>query len=878
MDQSREIFELKKRIIQFDEVIKMTQNLNSELQKKNENMEIENRTLEEEYNTLKDNYENLKKRFEQLQKELTDVKTTISNKSSMFGWIINNGTKDENTKLKEKLQTLEEELHLKIQENEQIHIEIFEEKQNFNKIISGLESDIEKMKININDKISEVNILNEKNYNLHNLKISIETDLLNITDTLRRTEDKLNAKLSKWKNKKLNFKKHIEEMSITQNNMINVNEYTNKNLNVYNEEFINNHNFENDFVKPYLKFINNFSSTFTNLLINVDSINELLIERFIYIKSNIEYKTEHKGYLFACEKIRFHNFTLQQIIRTLNLFTKQLIKKFESINHENLLNITLIINIILTLMNKAQIFIELITKYFKILLKEERKISFNEVFDSQTRQKINKGLKQSMTFFSSNLNLVLKKVYLLFNYDLNYNLKNIQIISDNTSGLIIKVNKNYIPNYKSNTCIKNFQKFKILESLVNIDIPKLKNTFGELTNNLILKSEVEYKIFEVMKEENKNKYNYPNINLSALKVNNDNIKKALNQTVESMTKFNNIINNECIDLLTIESWEFPHRMFIPYLTIFTKNDNKNKYFEEISKSYLSQEPGVNYEEAVNNKIMLKEMLEKENLLSRDRENYLNKITEYEEDLKRYKEKLIDEKNKNDLLIMEMQNKTDTSSYSIGEVSESCVELEDYLKNQINIADLQCEILSDDVQSGKQRSSFKLTDLSGTKAFPLNSQITQEISVLYHRKMIEKIQRYANKVKAVDYKVLANLHLDEVKTEYENRIDDLSTKYEHKLKLAEKEAKDLALELEEKNNNIRGYTQTIEFLNTELEERVREDKENYEKELSELKLIVEQKTNHIHGYVTTIEVMTEAMNEHEELKKNIKDCQKCKKFI
>ena len=68
---------------------------------------------------------------------------------------MNSGLKEEHDQLKEKVSTLEIELNLKIQENEQIHIEIFDEKQNFNKIIWSLESEIEKTKLILSDKISE---------------------------------------------------------------------------------------------------------------------------------------------------------------------------------------------------------------------------------------------------------------------------------------------------------------------------------------------------------------------------------------------------------------------------------------------------------------------------------------------------------------------------------------------------------------------------------------------------------------------------------------------------------------------------------------------------------------------------------------------------
>jgi hypothetical protein len=889
MDQAKEVIDLKKRLIQFDEVIKMTQNLNSELHKKIENLEIENRTLEEEYHTLRDNYEHMKKRFEALQKEMLDFKTNMSKKSGMLDWIVNSGVKDENSKLKEKIHALETELNLKIQENEQIHIEIFEEKQNFNKIIQDLESEIEKMKFNINDKITELNSVSEKNSNLVSIQRTLENNLNNISESLKKTESELKLKESKWKNKKSQFKQEIDNKNKIQKNLLPINEYKDKNLNCLNFEYIYSHNFIQEYLTPSFKLFTNVMNNFSSVINSSDNFIELLIERFNYIYTNIDLKTEHRGYLFACDKLRFHSFTLQQIFRTIVLFSKILVRKFENLEKESseqgsninnlIMNILLNSNIILTLLNKSSVYVELLVKYYKILIKEERKISYNdEILDSSTKLKINKDLKSSLSLISANFSALLKKINLLTNFNLEYNLQNISVVSDNTSGIVIKVSKNYFKNYKYNSAIKLSQKFSVIESILKSDLLNIKKNFAEFNKHFILKSEIEYKIFEVIKEESKNKYNYPIINLSAFKMNNENIKKNLNNLSEFLNKLfsilgtnntssnNNLENisnsntesiqggnsslsnpSQILNLLSTNSWELSSNIYIPFLLIFEKFEKKKNFNEELIKSYHSHEPAVDYEEAIRNKAILKEMQEKENLQSRDRENYLNKINEYEEDLKRYRDKLNEEKNLNDLLRMEMMNKRDrdntgltaTSSnmnLSLSEIEEKeshSLEFEDFLKHQINISEIQYEILSDDVQSGKQRSTFKLSN--NDRAIPLTkftAQIenNQDVSVLYHRKIIEKLQRYASKVKNFDFKVLSNLHLEELKSENENKLSEFSKKYEE-------EISSLKLQLEQKDNNIFGYQQTIMMLNdsvNEYETKISEITQKYEDQIKSVK--------------------------------------------
>src|SRR5690606_32974730 len=111
---------------------------------------------------------------------------------------------------------------------------------------------------------------------------------------------------------------------------------------------------------------------FTQMIIPIDLVIENFIERMNFIYSNTELKTEHRGYLFSCDRLRIHLFTFQQICRSIILFLKTLNKL---INEENMNQLLLNLNIVLFLYNKSCVYLELIYKYIKIYLNEERKIS-----------------------------------------------------------------------------------------------------------------------------------------------------------------------------------------------------------------------------------------------------------------------------------------------------------------------------------------------------------------------------------------------------------------------------------------------------------------------------------------------------------------------
>jgi len=908
--KDREIVELKKRLIQYNDVLNITKNMNTELQKKNETLEIQNRQLDEDFCTLKDNHENLKKRFEILQKEIFDIRNKSNKKSSMFDWIINGSVKEQNELLREKLTAIEAELNIKILENEQIHMEIFEIKQNFNEKLKILECEIEKLKMSITDKISELNSVNEKNFQLLNNQRLLENNLNNITENLKKLENEFRENSEKWTIKKTELKDEIEFRKTYEDNLMPINEYKNFEYNIHNSEYAisNQQHLEN--IKKFKEFSSIFLQNVFTITSPIEGMCQLLIERFNFIYTNIELKTEYKGFLFASDKIRFHSFTFSQIIKTFGLFVKifgELFNNFlNDASEEIYLNIKLTMNVILTLFNKSATYFSLITKYYKIVLKEERKITENfsnidALYESEKHQatknhKLNKNLNLLLSKLNSEFTLFVRKVNLLTNFDLEYHLKNIKIASDNTSGLFIKVSENYFKDFRHNSVMKNFEKLKMLERMFNKRSNNTQNTnnetqekinsnqenlhdncihnsfsqtFADFIKLFLIKIEVDYKIFERIKEENKHKLNYPIINLSALKTNNDNFRKLLlelNHDIEE--KIFDLIEKN-ISLFLIDSWQFPNRKnLISYLKLPQKFHKLKSFNKEFVKIYKLYEPGVDYETAIKNRAILKDLLEKENSQLRDRENFLTKMNEYEEDLVKFREKLSHEQNEKDLLrlkITELEQKLksgDTSSIKNFNLSNNLLnseistnaknsnsntensstteknpnefeEFEEFLKyqNQSNISEIFQEILSDDVESGTQRSTFKLFKFD--KCIPVTNFTAQienndDVSVLYHRKVIEKLQRYSGKIKNFETKVLSNLRIDEIKLEYESKLDE----------------------------SVKKYEQEIDYL----------------------KKVVKQKEDNIFGYTEQILVLNSFANDLETLRDSIKDCLKCRKFI
>ena len=141
--------EMKNKLIKLTQIVKQEKKSKEEFAEKNQVLETKNRSLEVENNTLHVNYDNIRKRYDQLQKELIETKeNSKKNNFSMFSYFTGSNIKEENKIMLERIKILENELEVKIKENEDCHVEVFEIKQQYNNAVEEYEEKLKKMKKN----------------------------------------------------------------------------------------------------------------------------------------------------------------------------------------------------------------------------------------------------------------------------------------------------------------------------------------------------------------------------------------------------------------------------------------------------------------------------------------------------------------------------------------------------------------------------------------------------------------------------------------------------------------------------------------------------------------------------------------------------------
>jgi hypothetical protein len=714
---------------------------------------------------------------------------------------------------------------------------MFETKQEYDTKLTQLENEIDKFRLKISEKISELNLLNEKLVDLQNEKLLLQSNLNTQVDSNEKLSTELNEKTNYWKKEKIKLDQIITKSKNLISNVLPVNEFKEYSVNVYNKEFLNA---EAHKLAEQVKFFQGLLNSGIQLLIPLDIILNSYIERFNFIYSNIEIKTEHKGFLFSCDRLRTHLYTLQQVVRSMSLFSKVLSKHL----HNSVFNTYQIIfnaNILITLLNHSAIYFDLLYKYFRIFLQEERKISnFDNDCDFITNKiKINKDLRDTFQGFVLRFKLFVKKVNKIFNFDLEYHLKMITVFAYNTNNIVLKVNESYFKDFPFSRHILTNDFTNFVNKFMTTDFVDLQASYSEFAKLLEFKLEVEFKMFELIKEENKSKYNYPNINLISFRTNTESIKKIFKEI--SADFFSNLTFSKIEELFLSTNWELANKALTSFLEIHNKNTRERGFNKTVSDSYSHFEKGVPYEEAINNRRILREMMEKENSFFRDRESYLNKITEYEDDIRRLEMKLNEEKNNNDMLIMANSEnekklklldkysshidliKGDDNNNNVqgvaidsntGDPLQQDNQFAEYLNNSINLTSIKDEILSDDVQSGKQRSAFKLTSVDN-KGIPLTKFTAQvesnsDVTVLYHQKILEKFQHYSSKVRNIDIKVLAQSNREDIKNEYEFKMLEIEKKLKEELK--EKEQVITGLQ-----DNKKGFDEAITYLTEQIEQ-------------------------------------------------------------
>ena len=751
--------EMKNKLIKLSQVLKLEKKSKEDYAEKNQVLETKNHSLEEENNTLHVNYDNIKKRYDQLQKELSETKENAKkNNFSMFSYFTSSNIKEENKIMLERIKILENELEIKIKENEDCHVEVFDIKQQCNKMIEELEEKLSKNEKELKNSIEEGKNLKDKNITLQNLKDIAENNIIKKDEeinTLTRlyTNQKFEYEImEKQLTSKLNEKEKVEKI------ISNINEYFNFSNLIYEFDFLKHFKIKNKLFQRQKLFLQKILEI-TQILIseNIEYLIEYFKDRFnFYILL-----TNDKKITFIIEKIISYLILLQQYLRTLNIFIGLIIFLFENEKNEdiNLQKLILYKNISLVFIFKSFELFKLIFKYIIELSKYFEEIPY---IDS-------KYIYDLMSI----LNLFIKKLFICFNFNKIYNLKNINILTDRTFHVSIKISKTYFENYK-NINFPNYDP-KLLLKLFNKDIPTIKKIYEDFLSKFSISNEKEFSFLEknqIIIEKNK---------IDEIRKNGEFINKYLNginNCIDLMMNYQNEIEEILLYKNTILNKEILLIIFNPY--IFSKIIPEKKIKRNIKE--------ISYKESLENREKLNKLMESKNLIKDEQNKISKKFLEYEAKIKELQNNLNNQQNENDLLRMKLMNNSFIHE-TIKEENQTKNnnEINEFLSNQNSILN-------------NENKEFK----------SLKEEIKNYNNIEYHRKVNDIIKRYSLKIKNIDMKIEINAQKEEIKNDYEKKITNLKNEFQIK----EKKFNEI---INEKNDAIEGFSQQISYLSESLGE-------------------------------------------------------------
>ena len=751
--------EMKNKLIKLSQVLKLEKKSKEDYAEKNQVLETKNHSLEEENNTLHVNYDNIKKRYDQLQKELSETKENAKkNNFSMFSYFTSSNIKEENKIMLERIKILENELEIKIKENEDCHVEVFDIKQQCNKMIEELEEKLSKNEKELKNSIEEGKNLKDKNITLQNLKDIAENNIIKKDEeinTLTRlyTNQKFEYEImEKQLTSKLNEKEKVEKI------ISNINEYFNFSNLIYEFDFLKHFKIKNKLFQRQKLFLQKILEI-TQILVseNIEYLIEYFKDRFnFYILLTNDKKTT-----FIIEKIISYLILLQQYLRTLNIFIGLIIFLFENEKNEdiNLQKLILYKNISLVFIFKSFELFKLIFKYIIELSKYFEEIPY---IDS-------KYIYDLMSI----LNLFIKKLFICFNFNKIYNLKNINILTDRTFHVSIKISKTYFENYK-NINFPNYDP-KLLLKLFNKDIPTIKNIYEDFLSKFSISNEKEFSFLEknqIIIEKNK---------IDEIRKNGEFINKYLNginNCIDLMMNYQNEIEEILLYKNTILNKEILLIIFNPY--IFSKIIPEKKIERNIKE--------ISYKESLENREKLNKLMESKNLIKDEQNKISKKFLEYEAKIKELQNNLNNQQNENDLLRMKLMNNSFIHE-TIKEENQTKNnnEINEFLSNQNSILN-------------NENKEFK----------SLKEEIKNYNNIEYHRKVNDIIKRYSLKIKNIDMKIEINAQKEEIKNDYEKKITNLKNEFQIK----ENKFNEI---INEKNDAIEGFSQQISYLSESLGE-------------------------------------------------------------
>ncbi len=751
--------EMKNKLIKLSQVLKLEKKSKEDYAEKNQVLETKNHSLEEENNTLHVNYDNIKKRYDQLQKELSETKENAKkNNFSMFSYFTSSNIKEENKIMLERIKILENELEIKIKENEDCHVEVFDIKQQCNKMIEELEEKLSKNEKELKNSIEEGKNLKDKNITLQNLKDIAENNIIKKDEeinTLTRlyTNQKFEYEImEKQLTSKLNEKEKVEKI------ISNINEYFNFSNLIYEFDFLKHFKIKNKLFQRQKLFLQKILEI-TQILIseNIEYLIEYFKDRFnFYILLTNDKKTT-----FIIEKIISYLILLQQYLRTLNIFIGLIIFLFENEKNEdiNLQKLILYKNISLVFIFKSFELFKLIFKYIIELSKYFEEIPY---IDS-------KYIYDLMSI----LNLFIKKLFICFNFNKIYNLKNINILTDRTFHVSIKISKTYFENYKN----LNFTNYdpKLLLKLFNKDIPTIKKIYEDFLSKFSISNEKEFSFLEknqIIIEKNK---------IDEIRKNGEFITKYLNginNCIDLMMNYQNEIKEILLYKNTILNKEILLIIFNPY--IFSKIVPEKKIERNIKE--------ISYKESLENREKLNKLMESKNLIKDEQNKISKKFLEYESKIKELQNNLNNQQNENDLLRMKLMNNSFIhETIKEEKQTKNNNEITEFLSNQNSILN-------------NENKEFK----------SLKEEIKNYNNIEYHRKVNDIIKRYSLKIKNIDMKIEINAQKEEIKNDYEKKITNLKNEFQIK----ENKFNEI---INEKNDAIEGFSQQISYLSESLGE-------------------------------------------------------------
>ena len=751
--------EMKNKLIKLTQIVKQEKKTKEEFAEKNQVLETKNRSLEVENNTLHVNYDNIRKRYDQLQKELTETKeNSKKNNFSMFSYFTGSNIKEENKIMLERIKILENELEVKIKENEDCHVEVFEIKQQYNNTVEEYEEKLKKNEKELKNSIEEGQSLKDKNITLQNLKDIAENNIIKKDEQINELTRLYNNKKFEFENMEKKLNKKLMDKEKVEKIISNVNEYLNFSSLIYEFDFLKNCNVINQLFFGQKNFLKKGLEIMQNLI--SDNI-EYLID---YFKDKFNFYillTNDKKVTFIIEKIISYLILLQQYLKTFNIFIGLMIciLDYEKIEDINLHKLILYKNISLVFITKSFQLFNLIMKYINELSKYFDEISYTN----------NKYIKDLYCI----IELFIKKIFICLNFNKIYNLQNICVITDRTFHVSIKINQDYFKNYHNiNLCIYDPQ---FVLNIFNNDIPKIKVIYENFISKFILSNQNEITTFEknqIIIEKNK---------IDEIKSNSENILKYFNGITNCINQIIDLKDELCENFIYKNQYlekEILLIIFNPY--IFSKIIPEKKIEREFNE--------ISYKESLENKEKLTKLMESKNLIKDDQNKISKKFSEYESKIKELQDLLNNQQNENDLLKMKLMDKSFSQETTIEEnQSNNNNDISDFLNNQnliLNNENIEINSIKDEIKNYNE--------------------------IEYHRKINDIIKKYSAKIKNIDLKIESNIQREEIKNDYEKKITNLKNDFLTK----ENKLNDI---INEKNDAIEGFSQQISYLSESLGE-------------------------------------------------------------